>query len=144
MLNLSLASLIGIAMVFLLVWVIISIPIYFAARIVAGRKTTFGKALIASLVAPLVTLFFFFVVAVVLAPFLGPLAIMLAMLVALFMLIYLYSSIFDTGLLGGFAIAVFSVILSFIVWGILSVMIFAFLGLTTSAMPPGFHGLSGI
>lgn len=116
-------------------WIVISVPLYLAAKVVAGKKATFGKALIASLIGPIVEYLFLFVFILFLTPFIGLVAIPISLIIAVIILIYVYASIFNTSWLGGLGIAIIAFIISFIVIGIFSAF-FAFLPFGTSV----FHG----
>lgn len=116
-------------------WIILSIPVYLAARVISGKKATFGKAMLASLIAPVVELIFLFIFILVLTPFVGPVSIPVAIVISLILLIWVYASIFDTSWLGGLGIAIISVVISVIILAIFSAF-FAILPFGTSI----FHG----
>lgn len=134
-------SIIALVLAIIITWIIVSIPIYFAGKLISGKHTTFGKAMLAAIVAPLVTLFFFFIVTVALALFLGPFAAVIGLIVAVLVLSYVYASIFKTGLLGGFAIAVLATIISYLLAFVLVGVMAALFGVTTLPNLPGmgFH-----
>lgn len=127
---------VGFILTIIIAWIIISIPIYLAAKIISRKHTTFGKAMLAAIAAPLVTLFVFFIVSVGLVLFIGPFAILLGFIVAIAVLSYVYASIFDTGLLGGFAIALLGTIITYVV----SLLVALLIGTSLVFTPPGFHG----
>ena len=116
-------------------WIVISIPLYLAAKVVAGRRATFGKALLASLIGPVVEYLFLFVFILFLTPFIGVAAIPIALILAIIILIYVYASIFSTSWLGVLGFAIISFIISFIIIGIFAAFC-TFLPLGTSI----FHG----
>lgn len=130
----AIAPVIVLIIAFILAWIIISIPIYLAAKVISRRHTTFGKAMLAAVIAPIVTLVFFFIVSLGLSIFLGPFAILVAIFVAIIVLSYVYASIFDTGLLGGFAIALLGTIITYVV----SLGIALVFGIALFFTPPGF------
>lgn len=99
-----------------------TLPIYLAARVVS-KKATFGRAFLAAFLGPLVffgVLFLAGSVTLIVFAFLLP----LAFLVALVFLIYFYAAIFGTSFLGGFAIAIIAVLISFIIMVLLSALSF--------------------
>ena len=92
--------------------------------------------MLAAIAAPIITLIFFFIVTVGLAIFLGPLAIILGFIVSILVLSYVYASIFSTGLLGGFAIAVLGTIITYVVIFVVAIL----LGTSLFFFPTSFHG----
>ncbi len=134
--TLTFGSIAVIILTILVSWIIISIPIYLAGKIISRRHATFGKAMLAAIAAPIITLIFFFIVTVGLAIFLGPLAIILGFIVSILVLSYVYASIFSTGLLGGFAIAVLGTIITYVVIFVVAIL----LGTSLFFFPTTFHG----
>ena len=116
-------------------WIVISIPLYLAAKVVSGRRATFGRALLASLAGPLVEYLFLFIFILFLTPFIGLIAIPVSLILSIIILVYVYASIFHTSWLGGLGIAIISFIISFIIIAIFSAF-FAVLPFGTSI----FHG----
>ncbi len=116
-------------------WIVISIPLYLAAKVVAGRRATFGRALLGSLAGPIVEYLFLFVFILFLTPFIGVIAIPVSLILSIIILVYVYASIFHTSWLGGLGIAIISFIISFIIIAIFSAF-FAVLPFGTSI----FHG----
>ncbi|MEM0157389.1 MAG: hypothetical protein QXN26_04915 [Thermoplasmataceae archaeon] len=123
--------------VLVIAWIIASFPIYVAGKLISGKDTTFGSAMIAALIGPAVTLFFFIVVTVVLSPFLLGFAAVIGAIFAIFALSYLFGALFRTHLIGGFAIAVLSLVITFIVFAIVS--FFAVLITGSPVIGPGPH-----
>jgi hypothetical protein len=109
--------------ILVIAWIVTSFPIYVAGKIISGKNTTFGSAMIAALIGPVVTLFFFIVVTAVLSPFLLGFAAVLGAIFAILALSYLFGALFRTHLLGGFAIAVLSLVITFIVFAIVSFIV---------------------
>lgn len=116
-------------------WIVLSIPLYLAAKVVSGKHATFGRALLASLVGPVIEYLFLFIFILFLTPFIGLLSVPISLLLAIIILIYVYASIFHTSWLGGLGIAIISFIISFIILAIFSAF-FAVLPFGTSI----FHG----
>lgn len=128
-------SILYVIIALLVAWIVLSVPLYLAAKLIAGRKATFGKAMLASLVGPIIEYISLFVFLIILAPFAGAFAVPIAVIIAVIILIYVYASIFDTSWLGGLGIAIVSFIVSFIIIAIFSAF-FAVLPFGTSF----FHG----
>lgn len=63
-------SYVDLIVVLVVAWILASFPIYVAGKIISGKDTSFGSAMIAALIGPVVTLFFFIVITAVLSPFL--------------------------------------------------------------------------
>lgn len=133
-------SVIALIIAFIIAWIVISIPIYLAAKIISRRHTTFGKAMLAALAAPVITIIVFLIVSIGLTLFIGPFSILVGFLIAIVVLSYVYASIFDTGLLGGFAIALLGTIITYVI----SLVIALLLGTTLVFSPPGLHGGASI
>lgn len=136
-LSAGLASVIGIILTIIIAWIVISIPLYLAGKLISGKHTTFGRAMLAAIVAPVVTLFFFFLVTVGLTLFLGPFALIIGGIVAIGVLSYVYASIFDTSLFGGFGIAILGTIITYIMTLIVAALMVSLFGLTTNPFLPG-------
>lgn len=131
------ASVIGLILTIIIAWIIISIPIYLAGKVVSGRRTTFGKAMLAAIIAPVVTLFFFFLVSAGLTVFMGPFSLIVGGIVAIIILSYIYGSIFDTSLLGGFGIALLGTIITYLMAvGVVAIMGILF-GISSTPIFPG-------
>jgi hypothetical protein len=78
-----------------LVWMIVSIPVYIAAKIIKGDKATFSQAMLATLLGPIVFTF----VRIVVILFLGFLGVSQSALLAFAFVFWLwvYKASFDTG-----------------------------------------------
>lgn len=133
----SIVPLVGIILTIIIAWIIISIPLYLAGKMISGKHTTFGKAMIAAIVAPLITMFFFFVVTIGLTVFLGPFALLVGAIIAVLVLSYIYGSIFDTSLLGGFGIAILGTIITYIMAVVVVAIMTAVFGVSTTPIFPG-------
>ena len=133
----GIVSLVGIILTIVIAWIIISIPIYLAGKIISGKHTTFGKAMLAAIIAPLITLFFFFLVTIGLAVFLGPFSLLVGGIIAILVLSYVYGSIFDTSLLVGFGIALLGTVITYVMAvGVGAIMLAGF-GISTTPIFPG-------
>ncbi len=109
-----------------ILWIVISIPAWLAGKAITAGKSTFGDAMVATLVGPIV----YFVVLIAVDFFLGTVigsgAYIIALILAFIAWIWVYKSSFGTGWLGGLGIAV----LSIIIFAIISVILGALFGLT--------------
>lgn len=104
-----------------ILWVIASVPAYFAGKIVTGGKATFGEAMGATLGGAIV----FFLVLILVTFFLSavistPVASAFALLLGFLSWLAVYRAAFDTGWLGAFGIAVLSLIIAVIIVAILA------------------------
>lgn len=133
----GIVSLVGIILTIVIAWIIISIPIYLAGKIISGKHTTFGKAMLAAIIAPLITLFFFFLVTIGLAVFLGPFSLLVGGIIAILVLSYVYGSIFDTSLLGGFGIALLGTVITYVMAVVVVAIMSAVFGISTTPIFPG-------
>ncbi|EQB72374.1 MAG: hypothetical protein AMDU1_APLC00009G0012 [Thermoplasmatales archaeon A-plasma] len=82
-------SYVDLIVVLVVAWILASFPIYVAGKIISGKDTSFGSAMIAALIGPVVTLFFFIVITACLSPFLLGFAGVFGAIFALFALSYL-------------------------------------------------------
>ena len=120
-----LVTIIGLA----ILWVVISIPAWLAGKAITGGKSTFGDAMVATLVGPIV----YFVVLIAVDFFLGTVigsgAFIFALILAFIAWIWVYKSSFGTSWLGGLGIA----LLSIIIFAIMSVILGALFGIVVPA-----------
>ena len=105
-----------------IVWFISSIPVYLAAKMVAEGRASVGKAMIATLVGPIV-----FGLTLALSNSLFGLLFesftpVIAFLAAFLMWIATYKVVFDVGWLGGFAIALLSAALFIVLMLLLTLL----------------------
>jgi hypothetical protein len=105
-----------------ILWVVISIPAWLAGKAITGGKSTFGDAMVATLVGPIV----YFVVLIAVDFFLGTLigsgAFIIALILAFVAWIWVYKSSFGTGWLGGLGIAILAIVIFAVVSVILGVL----------------------
>jgi hypothetical protein len=122
----SFTSFIIILVGLIILWGLISIPIYIAAKVVTGGKASFPAAMGATLLGPIVysltMLFASFFLSAVIGLALGPLALAIAFIAWL----AVYKSSFSTGWLG----ALFIAILAAIIFAIISLFVVSILGNT--------------
>lgn len=127
----------GLILALLVTWIVVSIPLYFAGKLISGKRTTFGRAMVAAIVAPVVTFISFIVVDLLLILFLGPLAVVIAFIIAILVLSYVYASMFRTGMLGGFGIAVLATVITYIIAFAVMALLATYLGFSSLTLPQG-------
>ncbi len=131
----GIAALLVLLVALIILWAIVSIPVYIAARVVTSgrpRKATFGQAMGATLAGAIVygivyVLVYLFAVSVV-----GSSAAILALLLAVIAWLAVYRASFDVGWLGALGIS----ILAAIVLIVMNVILAAILGVS---LPSFFH-----
>ena len=101
----------------MVLWVVVSIPVYFAGRAVRGRSASFGDALGATLGGVVVYYIVYFAVAFFLGAVIGGSADIFGLLIGLLAWLAVFRAAFHTGWLGAIGIV-------FIAWLILLVLDF--------------------
>lgn len=104
----------------LIAWIFASIPVYIAAKIIAGKKASMGKAMLATLIGPIVFTIIMILSTIILHLFLGGIAPILAVILAFIAWLASYKAIFDVGWIGALSIAIISSIIFIIVIVILN------------------------
>ena len=108
----------------IILWIIVSIPVWLAGKAVTGGKATFGEAMIATLFGPIVYAVTLIIVGYFLGALIGSTAYIIALILALIAWIWVYKASFRTGWLGGIAIA----ILAWIIFVVISIIFGALFG----------------
>ena len=121
----SLLSLLATIIGLIILWIIVSIPVWLAGKAVTGGKATFGDAMIATLFGPIVYAVTLFIVGYFLGALIGSSAYIIALILALIAWIWVYKSSFRTSWLGGIAIA----ILAWIIFVVISIILGALFGI---------------
>ena len=109
----------------IILWIIVSIPVWLAGKAVTGGKATFGDALLATLAGPII----YFVVVFLVGFFLGASALIFGYILALIAWIWVFKASFSTGWLRAILIA----ILGWVIFIVLSIIIGALFGLAYPA-----------
>ena len=109
----------------IILWIIVSIPVWIAGKAVTGGKASFGDALLATLAGPIV----YFVVVFLVGYFLGASALIFGYILALIAWIWVFKASFSTGWLRAILIA----ILAWVIFIVLSIIIGALFGLAYPA-----------
>ena len=130
----SIIDLLIVIVALVILWVVVSIPVYAAAKVVTKGKATFGEAMTATLGGAIVYVIVLVGVSLFLGVLLGPIATALAFILALLAWLAVYKSSFNTGWLGAIAIAILAAIMILIV----NVILVALFGV---ALPSFFHPL---
>jgi hypothetical protein len=102
----------------IILWIIVSIPVWLAGKAVTGGKATFGDAMVATLFGPIVYAVTLIIVGYFLGTLIGSTAYIIALLLALIAWIWVYKASFRTGWLGGIGIA----ILAWIIFVVISII----------------------
>jgi len=103
----------------IIIWIIVSIPVWLAAKAVTGGKASFGEAMLATLAGPIVYFIVSFLVGYLLSGLLGAWAFVFGYILALIAWIWVFKASFRTGWLRAIAIA----ILAWVIFIILSIIV---------------------
>jgi hypothetical protein len=123
--NLTLTSILASIIGLIILWIIVSIPVWLAGKAVAGGKDSFGDAMLATLFGPIVYAVTLIVAGYFLGGLIGSTAYIIALLLALIAWIWVYKASFKTGWLGGIAIA----ILAWVIFIVVSIIFGALFGI---------------
>ncbi|MGC8608714.1 MAG: hypothetical protein ACP5UV_02460 [Thermoplasmata archaeon] len=107
----------------LVVWIIASVPVWFAAKIIVGKNSSFGQALATTLLGSIVFFVFFYIFSFLIIAtggFLG----FLGGLIGFIAVISVFKGVYNTGWVGAFLLALVSVVLAVIIFFILSAFLF--------------------
>jgi hypothetical protein len=113
----------------IILWVVVSIPVWLAGKAVTGGKATFGEAMLATLFGPIVYAVTLILVDFFLGTLIGSTGYIIALILAFIAWIWVYKASFKTGWLGGIAIAILAVI----IFAVISIIIGAIFGLVVPA-----------
>jgi hypothetical protein len=109
----------------LILWIIVSIPVYFAAKLLVGSRAHFGSAMLATLVGPII-----FAIVLGIGYYLAARIFagldLLALLIAFLAWIWVYKAAFHTGWLHAFGIAILAIIIAIVILALLALLGFAF------------------
>ena len=132
--GLSLINYLEIAVALFVAWIIVSIPAWIAGKVVTKGKATFGEAMLATLLGPIV-----YVVVLVITDFLlgglGSAGYIIGFVLAFIAWVWIYKALFKTGWLGGFAIAILALIVFVIMLIIIVVLLSVLLGFAPNLLP---------
>jgi hypothetical protein len=122
--NMTLTSLLFTVVGLIVLWIVVSIPVWLAGKAVTGGKATFGEAMIATLFGPIIYVVTLIIVDFFLGALIGSTAYIIALILAFIAWIWVYKASFKTGWLGGIAIAILAVI----IFAVISIIIGAIFG----------------
>jgi hypothetical protein len=92
----------------LLLWIVVSIPVYISGELITGGRADFGSAMGATLGGAVMYVLILWLGTFALTPFLGSSAVVISFVLALFVWVAVYGAAFDTGWLGALAIVLMS------------------------------------
>jgi hypothetical protein len=127
--NISLTSLLVSIVGLIILWVVVSIPVWLAGKALTGGKGTFGEAMLATLFGPIVYAVTLILVDFFLGSLIGSAAYIIALILAFIAWIWVYKASFKTGWLRGIAIAILAVIF----FAVISIVLGALFGLIVPA-----------
>ena len=127
--QLTLVDLVLLVVGLIILWVIVSIPVYLAGKIVTSGESTLSDAMIATLFGPIVYAVTLFVVDYLLGNIIGSGAYVGALVLAFLGWVWVFKASFKTTWLGALAIA----ILAILVFAVMSIIFGTLLGIVVQA-----------
>jgi hypothetical protein len=114
----------------IILWLIVSIPVYLAGKIVTAGAASFGDAMVATLFGPIVYVVTLFAANFFLETLIGLMsAYWLALIIAFVGWLWIFKASFKTGWLNALAIA----LLAILIFGVISVLFGSLLGVLVPA-----------
>ena len=109
----------------LLLWIIVSVPVWAAAKILTLGRVKFSRAMLVTAVGPIIYAIMFFISATVLAAAIGDstLPVIIGFIIAFIAWIWVFKKGFDTGWLRAFGIAILSIIIFAVIGVIITLVI---------------------
>ena len=123
-----LAYIVGLA----ILWALVSIPVYFAGKLVKGEKATFGSAMAATLGGVIAYYLVFFIVAAVLGAVIGPSAGVFALVLGFLAWLAVFRGAYGASWLGAAEI----VVLAWVILTVLDVILVAAFGVRFPSFYP--------
>jgi len=102
----TLVGLLFLLVTLVILWIIISIPVYFAGKAVTGGKASFGEAMGATLGGGLAYFIVYYGVVLLLGSILGSSTALLALILAFIVWLAVYRASFDTSWFGALGIVI--------------------------------------
>ncbi len=118
----TLTDAIIVAVALVILWIIVSIPVYFAGKLVKGGKASFGDAMVATLGGGIVYFLVFYGVDIFLGALLGPVALVFGFILALVAWLAIYKASFNTSWVGALGIVVLAWLLLIILDAVLALI----------------------
>lgn len=108
----------------LVLWIIVSIPVWVAARILAMGRVSFSRAMLVTALGPIVSAIVFFIIAALLTAIVGDptLPVIIGLIVAFVAWIGVFKRGFHTGWLRALGIAMLAVIVFAVIGFIISLL----------------------
>jgi hypothetical protein len=94
----------------IILWIIVSIPVYIAGKVVTAGESTLGDAMIATLFGPIVYAVTLILVDFFLGTLIGTAGFILALVIAFIAWLAVFKASFSTGWLGALAIAIIAIL----------------------------------
>ena len=118
----------------IILWIIVSIPVYLASKIVTGGKSSLGDAMVATLFGPIIYGLTLFLVDFFLGGLLGAGSYLIALILAFVAWVWVYKASFKTGWLSALTISILAVL----IFAAISILFGALFGLMfpTPFFPP--------
>ena len=113
----------------LIMWVIVSVPVHIAGKIVTAGASSLGDAMVATLFGPIVYVITLFVVDYFLGELIGTASYIFALVLAFIGWVWVFKASFRTSWLAGLSIA----LLAILVFAAISIIFSAILGLMVPA-----------
>jgi hypothetical protein len=128
--DLSLTGILIFVIGLIILWLIVSIPIYFAGKIVTAGDSSLGDAMVATLFGPIVYAITLFAVNFFLGAIIGEMSAYFgALIIAFIAWLGVFKASFKTGWLGALAIALLAVL----IFAVISVLFGSLLGVMVPA-----------
>jgi hypothetical protein len=102
----TLVGLLFLIVALVILWIIVSIPVYFAGKAVTGGKSSFGEAMGATLGGGLAYFVVYYGVVLLLGSILGGSTALLALILAFIVWLAVYRASFDTSWFGALGIVI--------------------------------------
>jgi hypothetical protein len=109
-----------------ILWIIVSIPVWLAGKAITGKNATFGDALLATLAGPIVFFLVTIIVDFFLTAVIGSSAFVFGYILALIAWVWVFKASFETGWIRAILIA----ILAWVIFVVLSVIVGVIFGVT--------------
>jgi hypothetical protein len=109
--DVEIVEIIAITIGLLILWIIVSVPVYIAGKVVTGGASTLGDAMLATLFGPVIYGITLFLVSFFLGPLIGSGAYIWALILAFLGWLWVFKASFKTGWLRALAIALLAVLI---------------------------------
>ena len=117
--TITLSGLLVTLVALIILWIVVSIPVWLAGKVATGGKATFGDALLATLAGPIVYFIVSFLVGFFLSAIIGSTAFVFGYILALIAWIWVFKASFQTSWLQAILIA----LLAWVIYIALSVVV---------------------